>query len=199
MINFPIPFVIKCNHGCKWQYIIKNKEEFLKNKRLFDIVKRNITGWLGQDYSFWGGFEMQYRNIKPKILFEPLMRDEIDKPCEEIEVYCFNGKPTTIFRLYANQCQTIYNSDLLFIEDIYSSTEKIILKQADELIKKSLVLSEQLSKVFPFVRVDFMICQNRIYFEELTFTPYSGFHKFKNKKVNIDYGNLLNLEDYKYE
>ena len=52
--KLPNSFVIKTNHGCKWQYIIKDKNEFLKNKRLFDIVKKNITGWLEQDYSFVG-------------------------------------------------------------------------------------------------------------------------------------------------
>ena len=90
-INFdklPNSFVIKCNHGCKWQYIIKNKEEFLKNKRLFDIVKRQMTGWLEQDYSFWGGFEMQYRGIEPKILIEPFIQAK-----RYIEIYCFNGIP----------------------------------------------------------------------------------------------------------
>ena len=62
-INFdtlPNSFVIKCNHGCKWHFIIKNKEEYLRNKILVKITKQKITGWLEQDYSFWGGFEMQY-------------------------------------------------------------------------------------------------------------------------------------------
>ena len=76
--KLPNSFVIKCNHGCKWQYIIKDKEEFLKNKRLFDIVKRNITGWLEQDYSFWGGFEMQYK-VK-----------SADRHCEQVD---FNLEP----------------------------------------------------------------------------------------------------------
>ena len=58
--NLPNAFVIKCNHGCKWQYIIKNKEAFLQNKQLIKIVKLNFQGWLEQDYSLWNGFEMQY-------------------------------------------------------------------------------------------------------------------------------------------
>ena len=62
--KLPNSFVIKCNHGCKWQYIIKNKNEFLNTKPLFELVKRNITGWLEQDFSFWGGFEMQYRTSR---------------------------------------------------------------------------------------------------------------------------------------
>ena len=63
-INFdklPKAFVIKTNHGCKWQYIIKDKNEFLKNKRLFEETRKQITGWLEQEYWIWGGFELQYR------------------------------------------------------------------------------------------------------------------------------------------
>ena len=55
--KLPDSFVIKTNHGCKWQYIIKNKNEFLKNKRLFELVKKNMTSWLEQDYSFWAGLK----------------------------------------------------------------------------------------------------------------------------------------------
>ena len=191
-INFeklPNSFVIKCNHGCKWHYIIKNKEEFLNAKQLFEAVKNNITGWLEQEFWAFSGFEMQYAtlrrtessssilgervrlsegivndrakpevsglpdtkriieptgeinepvcsnkyelreqcqeswqfrsignkqsdtlqaskrpnlktsyNIEPKIIIEPLMRDEINTPPREIEIYCFNGVP----KIYVN-------------------------------------------------------------------------------------------------
>ena len=72
--KLPDSFVLKCNHGSKWQYIIKNKNEFLNTKPLFELVKRNMTGYLEQEYWGFGGFELQYKNIKPKILIEPLMR-----------------------------------------------------------------------------------------------------------------------------
>ena len=192
-------FVIKCNHGCKWQYIIKDKEQFLENKRLFDIVKRNITGWLEQDYGFWGGFEMQYRNIEPKILIEPLMRDNKDKTAEEINVYCFIGEPEYVLKKYGNEkAVSIYDKNFNLSFDIFNTLEEKIDKPADELIKQTFDLSKKLAKNFIFVRVDWMIYQNKIYFEEMTFTPHSGFHNFTNKK-NIKLGNLVNLEGYSNE
>ena len=56
-------FVIKCNHGCKWHYIIKDKKEFLNTKSLFELVKRNITGWLEQEFWVFVGFELQYKGL----------------------------------------------------------------------------------------------------------------------------------------
>ena len=61
-------------------------------------------------------------------------------------------------------------------------------------VMKILELSEELAKEFDFVRVDWMLYQNKLYFEELTFTPYSGFIKFLNEKFNFRLGNLLKLK-----
>ena len=51
--KLPNAFVMKCNHGCKWQYIIKNKEEFLNTPQLFEHVKKQMTGWLEQEFFTW--------------------------------------------------------------------------------------------------------------------------------------------------
>ena len=91
--NLPDKFVIKCNHGSKWQYIIKNKENILKSPKVIGIIKRDITGWLEQEYWCWNGFELNYKGIEPKILIEPLMRDKVRRNPQEINVYCFRGKP----------------------------------------------------------------------------------------------------------
>ena len=194
--KLPNSFVIKTNHGCKWQYIIKSKNKFLSNKRLFDMVKRNITGWLEQDYSFWGGFEMNYRNIEPKILIEPLMRDDINLNSQEIEVYCFNSTPKLILKLWNNQQNNIslFDEKLTYIDEIFSGNDSKICENANELIKQSFDLSKKLSENFLFVRVDWMIYKNKIWFEELTFTPYSGLRKTLNKKFNKKFGKMINLE-----
>ena len=319
--KLPNSFVIKCNHGYKWQYIIKDKKEFLQNKRLrtfrrvlclqkgnpklrfwrgkpdsilgaqtrsnkksaeseicervkpgyerakkggsanearscprdskfqdtfkgvndtmdtfeseskdfnggnskiFEIVKRQITGWLEQEYWCWGGFEMQYREIKPKILIEPLMRDNIDISCQEIQVYCFNGSPKYIIKLHNDNEITIWNENLKITYDPFGFKEKKIPVDTDNYInkinmnneikskendleekqqirtkisiKKFLKLSSELSKDFIFVRVDWMLYKNKPYFEELTFTPYSGFNKLKNKKYNLQLGSWIDLE-----
>ena len=68
--------------------------------------------------------------------------------------------------------------------DIFNFTEQKIIVNADNLINQSFVVSKQLAKDFNFVRVDWIIYQNKLYFEELTFTPYSGFRPLNNKKLS---------------
>ena len=188
--KLPNTFIIKCNHGCKWHYIIKNKNEYLKNKRLVDITRCNITGWLEQDYSLWGGFEMQYREIKPKIFIEPLLRDNINQDAQKLNVYCFNGIPKTFIKFFDNHKMSIWDEEFHSMENIFGFHEENINLPFDEYLNQSIDLSKKLARNFDFVRVDWMIFKNKLYFEELTFTPYSGFHKI-DKKNNYELGNFL--------
>ena len=180
--KLPDSFVIKCNHGCKWHYIIKNKNDFLNNKQIYNKVKQNITGWLEQEFWVWSGFELNYRGIQPKILIEPFMCDYEDKNPEKIQCFCFNGIPQLSMRIEKgeNNKTTLYDKNLKITDDVLSENDEKVNKAADDILYQSFELSKKLSKDFNFVRADWMIYQNKLYFEELTFTPYSGFHKFKN-------------------
>ncbi len=192
-VKLPKSFVLKCNHGCKWQYIIKDKQEFLDTKSLFELVKKNITGWLEQEYWVWSGFEMQYHNIESKILIEPLMRDYIDKEPEKINIYCFNGEPKIFIRFFDKNTMSIWNSKFKHIDNIFNFSEGNIKTDVDDYINQTFELVKKLAKSFNFVRIDWMIYQNKLYFEELTFTPYSGFLNFKDYKAEIDLGRLLDI------
>ena len=77
------------------------------------------------------------------------------------------------------------------IRNIFKFSEKNIKTNPDKYINQAFELSNKLSEDFTFVRVDFMFYKNQLFFEELTFTPYSGFHFFGNKKIEINLGNFL--------
>ena len=136
------------------------------------------------------------KNIEPKILIEPLMREYINKESEELLVYCFSGKPLYILRLLSGQSEktTLYDDKLNIIDDVFSIGDINIKQPADNLIKQSIVLSKKLCTPFNFVRIDWMVYKNKIYFEELTFTPYSGFHGKINPEFNNKFGELIKLE-----
>ena len=183
--KLPNAFVMKCNHGCKWQYIIKKKEEYLNTPKLMEITKRQMTGWLEQEFWPWEGFEMQYKGIEPKILIEPLLLDDININTREIEIYCFNGIPKIYVNVkYENGRQICYYDENFNYSDLilHPDGKNVIIKTpADNLLKQSVMLSKTLSKGFKLARVDWMIYQNKLYFSELTFTPYAGLISFDSK------------------
>ena len=198
LINFnelPNSFVIKCNHGCKWHCLIKDKNKFLSTKQAFEIAKRKITGWLEQEFWPWEGFELQYKGIEPKLLIEPFM-----PPNRYIEIYCFNGIPKIYLDIHLKNEVKIctYNEDFSYSDLVLKKEDKkyICKFSADEILKKTVKLSKKLSKDFKFVRVDWMMFEesnlNSLFFEELTFTPYSGFVMFEDK-WNKKLGNWIKM------
>ena len=140
---------------------------------------------------------MQYRDIEPKIIIEPLLREKINIPCEEINVYCFNGLPKIFIRFYDNETMSIWDEKFNSIDNIFNFKEKLVKGEIETAIKKAVNLSKKLSKDFNFVRVDWILYKNKLYFGELTFTPYSGFIKFSNQTYNLKLGKMINLKGNK--
>ncbi len=192
--TLPYSFIIKANHGCKWQYKIKDKEEFIKEEALFNYIKERFDGWMSQTFFPWAGFEMQYKGIEPKIIIEPILIDEDKQYPIEYEIYCFNERPKIYQKIEYSmppKC-SVYNED-------YSESELRLnpeyIKEnepAGERLKEAVELSKELAAGFKLVRVDWLLYRNQIYFNEMTFTPFSGFFAIDDK-TNLKIGKMLKL------
>ena len=199
-INFdklPGGFVIKCSHGCKWQYTVKDKKDYLLTKPFIDITRRNINGWLEQEFWCFAGFEMQYKNLIPRIIIEPLLREEINTSPREIEVYCFKGLPKIFENVrYTNKREITYYDENFNITDLILNPDdgknRLIRENADDILKQTYDLSKNLAQDFNFVRVDWIVFNNKLYFNELTFTPFSGFIEL-GKYLNEKLGSMIEL------
>ncbi len=142
--SLPVSFIVKTNHGCKWHFIVKNKNAVLANKQLFNYIRTHIENWLKLSFFGFSDFETQYINIKPRIIIEPLMREDLNSNSKGLCVWCVNS-------------------------DTFVDTDE------DEFKQTAVNLSKILADNFKFVRVDWMIYKNKLYFEEMTFTPFSGY------------------------
>ncbi len=195
--TLPNSFIIKTNHGCKWQYKILNKEKFLSEEQLFKIIKSKFEGWLTQSFHLWAGFEMQYRDIKPQLIIEPLLIEEKQIPTE-YEIYCFNGEPEIYQKIrYILPCAqvSVYNKDFSKSNISFNPYYIIQNEEVSENLKRAVILSKTLCKEFKLVRVDWMEYKGNLYFNEMTFTPHSGFFKFYSQDINEQLGNKLNLKE----
>ncbi len=195
--SLPISFVVKCNHGCKWQFTILDKDKYLNNLPLFNHTKKCIDNWLLQSFFGWSDFETQYKKIKPKIIIETLLCDDNKGHLPTLNVYCFNGVPK-IYQIFdykkhvSSFDENFKNININFSDE----NELVYAEPCHEVLKEAEKLSAVLAKEFKFVRVDWMIKDNKLYFEEMTFTPYSGyifFPEYHNKWQNA-LGRLLNLK-----
>ena len=192
--NLPVSFIVKANHGCKWQYKIKDKEKFIENRALYEYTRTRFNNWMSQTFYPWAGFEMQYKGIEPKIIIEPVLIDEDKTYPVEYEIYCFNGEP----KIYQKVEYSIPAKVSVYNED-YSESELRLnpeyIKEnepATEMLREAVEKSKTLSKGFKLVRVDWLLYQNQIYFNEMTFTPFSGFFAI-DEETNIKLGKMIRL------
>ncbi len=194
--SLPNSFMLKTNHGCRWNYAVKDKEKFLQNKVLFEIVKKRINDWMHASFFPFGGFELQYRNIVPQIMVEELLREDSAEMPMELEIYCFNEHPKIFQKIIhdspAKVC--IFNDKYENIDLKFSREHILIDESADDLLKQAVNLSKLLCQGFKLVRIDWLINKNKLYFNEMTFTPYSGFYSFPDIKVDLKLGKMLKLK-----
>ena len=188
--SFPERFVLKANHGCGWNIIVKDKATFD-----IDDAKAKFDVWMSKNYAFHN-LELHYKNIKPKIIAEQFLENENDD-LYDYKLFCFNGK-TKYIAFYCERAQGIkmayYDTawNLQPFIGIYPRDNKIRPKPTylDELIR----ISDTLSMGFPHVRIDFYILNNgEIKFGEMTFSPASGTVAYNPPEYNLIMGDLIDL------
>lgn len=138
-------------------------------------------------------FEMQYEFIKPKILCEEYLGDNLI----DLQAWCSNG--IILFFSYIHSPHG-KNKKATFDEnwdklDFYTS--KPIYEGKVEKPKELLAIkkiAKKVSKNNKFVRVDFYITNdNRVLISEFTFTPASGVISWYPKEINKVLGDKINL------
>ena len=191
--ELPEKFVLKCNHGSGMNIIV-DKNNCDKRK----IVDK-LNSWMNTDFAFRNGFEMQYHDIERRVFAEEFIYDSSQQESlYDYKFWCFNGKPHffTINDGHGHgSWMNFYNMDGNLIpckRTDFMGTPKEEVKLPSKL-NEMIEYATKLSNPFKFVRVDFYEVNGKVYLGELTFTPGSGFFKYKDKSYDLKFGDLLNL------
>ena len=125
------------------------------------------------------------------------MLDNPQDKADEIEIYCFNGKPKIFQHIkYTNPRQvSIYDENFNNIDLKFLPNYELQNKPVDDCIRQAVELSKKLCLDFKLVRVDWLIYKDKIYFNEMTFTPFSGLYNFEDDSWDYRLGNMLNLKN----
>lgn len=194
-INFdklPNQFVIKCTHDSGGVVICKNKNELNMNE-----ARKKINKSLKNSY-FYLGREWPYKDVKPRIIIEKYMTNELGEELNDYKFFAFNGVVKCFkvdFDRYSYHQANYYdtNKNLLYFG------EKVCPPNFDKIIEfpnnlnKMIEISEKLSKISPFLRVDLYNVNEKIYFGELTFYPACGYGEFTDEEWDYKLGSWINL------
>ena len=157
-------YMIKSAHASKWNI------NLLPGKKYeLHTLKAQLEKW-NQLYN--PHEEHQYAYLQPRFFIEEKIHDKYFGKSGEAIVYmcrCIYGKVVSIsvkYRELRNDYDTSWN--------IIGDHQMIFLERPKHL-ERMIKISERLSSLFEFVRMDFYIdCMDEIYLSEYTFSPMGG-------------------------
>ncbi|MBR3132332.1 glycosyl transferase [Candidatus Saccharibacteria bacterium] len=188
--KLPEQFVIKCTHDSGGVVICKDKNSF-------DIAsaRKRINKSLKKNY-YYGNREWPYKNIKPRIIIEKYMVNKNDNELTDYKFFNFNGEPKIIL-VCTNRSiglrETWFDEKFRKLDIVEGGHLNDTDIKTPEKLGEMIKLSRALSKNIPFVRTDFYVVNNKVYFGEITFFPASGFEKFVPEEWDGKLGELISL------
>jgi len=168
--DLPLKFVIKTNHGCEYNIIVKDKRKLDQVK-----VRQKLKKWLNENFcqDYFLGIAWGYKNIKPTILIESFIEDKGKIPVD-YKFYCFSGHVeilTLHFDRFTEHKTRAFNRNYEQIDIRSPKTEHSEECKHKTNFAAMLKLAESLAEEFDFIRVDLYSVENKIYFSELTSYP----------------------------
>lgn len=190
--KFPDKFVLKCSHGCGFNYICTDKTK-IDEKRVRKLLKK----WKKERFGLISA-ETQYLHSKKYIYCEEYIENEKNEFPMDYKVYCFNGKAKLILVCSERKEKTRLNffdldwNEIMIGKSDYRSNKKL---QKPEQLEKMIKLAEKLAVPFPFVRIDFYEYKSNVILGEMTFTPAANCAQYYTEEGNIYLGNMLDIND----
>jgi len=197
--KLPNRFVIKCNHGCGYNIIVKDKSQL-------DVaeVKAKLDKWMKENFAFRYGYELHYRDITPKIIIEKYITNEASGgDLFDYKFWCFNGKVEYIQFLSERNISGLkmafYDKNWVKQNFVYSHPLDVKNMPRPDNLQEMIKLAETLSQGFSHVRVDFYrLDDGSLLFGEMTFTSASGTGRWNDKSINLKLGKMIKLPKLAY-
>lgn len=196
-INFeslPDQFVMKTNHASGTNIIVKDKSRIDEK-----AILKKLDKWLKKNYAFSSG-ELQYLNIKPKIIVEKYLED-IKSPNEDLidyKFWCINGEPIFLYLRIIDKSVLegfkLIGFDMEFKKSNYlfdTVDQKLLKPKSFDEMK---IYAAKLSRDFKFARVDFYDINNKVIFGEITLTPTGGNNWYLTSHAQEELGKKINLK-----
>lgn len=190
--QLPDKFVMKTTNGSGTNILCKDKTTIC-----LEDIKKSLDHWINRDY-FASGREWAYKDVVPRIIVEEYLEDE-KNPFEGINDYkfiCFNGEAKYIVLdvdRQVNHKRNIYDINWNFINVNTDHPNFGDCVPKPEGLNEMLRVVNVFAEDFPCVRVDLYWVNEKVYFGELTFYPWTGYIKFDPDEFDYIVGEQFNL------
>ncbi|WP_339319205.1 ATP-grasp fold amidoligase family protein [Paenibacillus sp. FSL R10-2734] len=190
--SLPEKFVMKTTNGSGTNIFCKDK-----TKLSLEDTNKLLTEWIKRD-NFSSGREWSYKHIVPRIIVEEYLEDRTNQfdGINDYKFLCFNGKAEYIVLDVDRQVdhkRNIYDKNWMYI-DVSTDHDNFgdcVPKPdgLDEMLRVANILAVD----FPCVRVDLYWVNDKVYFGEMTFYPWTGYVNFSPDEFDFTLGSHFQL------
>lgn len=173
-----------------------------KSKVDFDKAEKDIKeNWFDKLKLHTNSFANYYYGVLPKVYVEEYLKEAEDNP-DDYDVFCFHGKPRFIYVKTAHFDNGInregypvsfYTTDWRPMASKYRDFPSRADLERPPHLDEMLEISRELSKDFPFVRVDFFENSRKLYVAEFSFAPWAGLRPYEPESLDYDMGKWLDI------
>ena len=193
--ELPNKFVIKGTHASSFNLIVTDKKKLDKVK-----ARKLFKKWLSKNQYYRTGQEWAYKDVKPRLMAEKFMEDGGGSSLLDYKFYCFNGKAKFLeihLDRESNHKRAFFDLDFKKLPFRYVVIEEEITEKIEKPsnFDEMILLAENLSAKFPFVRVDFYSIYGKTIFGEMTFYPSDGRKDYYPNEYNKIIGDLFVLPE----
>lgn len=180
-------YVAKTTHGSG-----PDNLEFLPSKKTIKELKEKFELALTREFRGVRLGELHYSSVERRIIIEEKIGGD-ELPVDfKFHVFENNGHPKWFLQIdsgrYKKHIRNYYDSalTLLDLQVLHPNGEYDLPNRShiEEMSKLALKLAIGLS----YARVDLYLVNDKIYFGEITLTPGSGFEKFSDEAIDIEWG-----------
>lgn len=193
-------FFLKCNHLSGGNMII------LKGTTNMEKARKQFGHWL-KDNAYYYGFEWPYKNMRPCLVTEKILKSKAGKPLFDYKFMCFDGEPKLLL-LDIGVCNDDGSHAEEYYRNIYDMDFKLLpIKETRENLDDDTIMkpenfdymidcAKRLSKPFPHCRVDLYNVDGHVYFGEITFYHGSAYNQFSPKEADLMIGSWIDLSKH---
>lgn len=190
--QLPRKFVLKCTHGAKFTIVCENKRELDYSQTRLQLAEMMAT-----DYSLKYA-EPHYARIQPRIIIEHFIEPSTSDVSNEYKIHCFHGVPkmieTTVEGSMSKQYKLMLTPDWQNTNYMREKSSLAVAKAKPEQLEELLAIAKKLCKPFTYVRVDFTVVDEKIYFNNLNFSPDACLNLDIHEEANQKLGQWLELD-----
>lgn len=184
--NWPIPYVLKANHGSAWNYFVLSEAE-----QDWEAMEERAAAWMNATYG-QHALEWLYTQIHPGLIVEPFLGRNGVAPAD-YKLFVFGGR-TVYIQVDLGRLQT--HRQLFYDVNWKRQRFEYMCPWTDEEVDRPQSLAtmieaaNQLGAPFPFARVDLYEIDGQPRFGEMTFYPNSGRYAFRPESAELALGQL---------